>query len=69
MRYRATIKKLIDGHWYVRCPTAPNGLVETQSDSREEALEAMRAKIRYQLEWCPCSSIADDAVTLDVVET
>jgi predicted RNase H-like HicB family nuclease len=66
MRYKATVKQLIDGDWYARCVAAPNGLASGQADSRDVALEQLREEIRYQLEWCPCSGVANDYVQLDV---
>ena len=34
--------------------------------SATNALDALRAEIRYQVELCPCSSVDDDWVELDV---
>jgi predicted RNase H-like HicB family nuclease len=65
MRYQVTVKQLIDGDWYARCVAAPSGVAVAQAKSKEEALENLRAEIRYQLEWCPCSGVADDYVQLD----
>jgi hypothetical protein len=31
-----------------------------------EALERIRAEIRYRIEWCPCTGVDDDFVVLDV---
>lgn len=64
--YRVQLKRLMDGQWYVRCNAAPNGVAEFVADSEEAALELMRQEIRYQLEWCPCSGVADDYVELEV---
>ena len=66
MKYRVVVKQLIDGRFYVRCNAAPFGVASVAADSREEALEKMRKELRYQLEWCPCSGIADDLVELDL---
>ena len=32
----------------------------------DNALDSMRANIRYNLEYCPCSGVGDDYVQLDV---
>ncbi len=66
MRYRVQLKQLHDGVFYARCHAAPYGLAETHGDTSDEALDKMRQKIRYRLEWCPCSGIAEDFVELDV---
>ncbi|RME55704.1 MAG: hypothetical protein D6795_02585 [Deltaproteobacteria bacterium] len=69
MKYRVTVKRLLDGRFYARCNTAPMGVCETTGGNREEALEKLRNEIRYQLEWCPCSGVAENFVELDVRET
>ncbi len=66
MRYRATVKLLVDGRYYARCNAAPQGLAEGHGSSEDSALEQLRRAIRYQLEFCPCSGVADDFVELDV---
>ncbi len=35
--------------------------------SREEALEKIRKEIRYRIEQCPCTGVADDFVELVVI--
>ena len=67
MRYRATVKPLIDGRYYARCNAAPQGLAEGHGSSEDSALEQLRKAIRYQLEFCPCSGVADDFVELEIV--
>jgi hypothetical protein len=34
--------------------------------SEAEALEKIRAEIRYRIEWCPCTGVEDDYVQLEV---
>jgi hypothetical protein len=34
--------------------------------SEAEALEKIRAEIRYRIEWCPCTGVGDDYVQLQV---
>lgn len=67
MKYRVVVKQLRDGRHHVRCHAAPLGVAETFADTREASLENMRKEIRYQLEWCPCSGIAEDLVELDIL--
>jgi hypothetical protein len=68
VHYRASIKKLADGDWYARCVAAPGGPAAVQAPSRHGALEGLRSEIRFRLELCPCSAVADDYVVLDVAD-
>ncbi len=68
MKYPATIKQLIDREWLARSLGSDVGNVEATGPTREAALEALANEIRYRLEWCPCSSVADEFVELDVRE-
>ncbi len=67
MRYRVLLKRLVDGRFYARCPAGPAGLAEGHGASGEEALAAVHRAIRYQLELCPCSGVAEDYVELEVM--
>ena len=40
------------------------GPVEVQGSDRETALRLLRNEIRFRLEWCPCSAVAEDYVKL-----
>ena len=66
MIYRVTLKQLTGGQYYARCETGPAGLAEGRADSGAEAVEKVHKEIRYQLEYCPCSLFAKDAIKLDV---
>ncbi len=68
MRFPVTIKKLIDGKVQARCIGTVAGEVSVVGDSREEVLERARDEIRYRIELCPCSTVAEDYVELDVRE-
>jgi hypothetical protein len=68
MRFRATVKPLLQGRYYARCSGAPQGVAEAYGDTREDALERLRKEIRFQLEYCPCSGVADDFVELEIEE-
>ena len=68
MQYKVILKHLMDGDHYARCNAAPNGVAEGRGPTPESALEMVRAEIRYQLEYCPCSGVSDDYVQLEVVE-
>lgn len=42
--------------------------MEATGRTRGQSLERLIDEIRYRLEWCPCSGVADDFVELDVRE-
>lgn len=63
MKFRATLAQNTDGEWVAECPelgASASGL------SAQSALEALRAEIRYRIELCPCTSVPDDYVDLDL---
>jgi len=66
MRYRAELKRTLNGRFYARCNAAPNGVAEGHGATAEEALERLRAEIRYRLELCPCSALSEDDVVVEV---
>ena len=68
MRYPCTIRKLMDGGWLARSLGSDVGNIEVQASSRDEAVNGLREEIRYRLEWCPCSAVAEDYVELDISE-
>jgi hypothetical protein len=68
MRYPCTVRKLMDGGWLARSLGSDVGNVEVQAASRDEAVNGIREEIRYRLEWCPCSAVAEDYVELDIAE-
>ena len=67
MRYRVTVKRLLDGPFYARCDVGPNGLVERLGGTEEEAVERVRKEIEFELEWCPCTGAARELVEIEVV--
>ena len=67
MRYRVTVKRLLDGPFYARCDVGPNGVVERLGSSEEEAVDRVRKEIEFELEWCPCTGAAREQVEIDVV--
>ena len=68
MKFPCSVKQLIDGRWQARSMGSVAGNVEAMAQTRDEALAKLRAEIRYKIEWCPCSGVADDYVELDVSE-
>lgn len=63
MIFEARIEATEDGEYVASCsdPTA-----SARGLSRSSALERLRAEIRYRVELCPCSSVDDDYVQLQV---
>jgi hypothetical protein len=68
MRFPVTVKTLIDGKVQVRSVDTLAGEVTVIGESREAALERARNEIRYRIELCPCSTVAEDYVELEVRE-
>jgi hypothetical protein len=69
MKFPATLKRLIDGKYHVRCVGTVVGDVSIEAPTREEAVEKAKQEIRYRLEWCPCSAVSDEFVELDLRES
>ena len=65
MRYNATLESDEDGHFTAQCEQLG---ISTHGLSPANALDALRAEIRYRVELCPCSSVEDDYVELVVGE-
>ncbi len=57
---------LPDGRWMATATDETIRTVEVAADDRDQALNKLRAEIRYRLEYCPCSGVGDDFVELDV---
>jgi hypothetical protein len=68
MKVSVTVKRLLDGDWQALALGSEVGNVEIVAPSRALALEKLANEVRYRLEWCPCSAVADDYVQLDVLE-
>jgi hypothetical protein len=66
MKFPCTVKQLIGGEWLARSTGTIVGLVERTGTSRENAIERLRAEIRYRIEWCPCSGVVEEFVELEV---
>lgn len=62
MKYSVSLSSE-DGEYIAECPEM--GLT-TRALSPTNALDAMREELRYRLELCPCTSVDDDFVELDV---
>lgn len=64
MKFEATLEEGDDGYTAAcrELGVSAHGL------SPANALDALRAEIRYHIELCPCSSVGDDWVELEVSE-
>jgi hypothetical protein len=62
-RFQVRVARQSDGSWLATCETP---LCLRRARSEAEALEGLRAEIRYRIEWCPCSAVDDEWVELDV---
>jgi len=68
MKFPATLKRLIDGKYQVRCVGTVAGEVSVLGIDKAEAIEKARNEIRYRIEWCPCSAVSDEFVELEITE-
>jgi hypothetical protein len=66
VRFRVKLKKLIGGTFQARCLGSFAGDVVVEANTREAVLSRAREEIRYRIEWCPCTGVADDYVELEV---
>lgn len=66
MKFSCSVKKLIDGDWLAQSLGADVGPVQVTARSRDGALDLLRRELRYRMEWCPCSAVAEDYVELEV---
>lgn len=65
MIYEATLEQTEDGEYAASCQEPP---VTVSGLSPTNALDRLRAEIRYRIELCPCSGVEEDYVELDVVD-
>ncbi len=63
MKYSVSLETGEGGEYIASC--SEMGL-STSGLSASNALDALRDEIRYRLEMCPCTSVGEDFVQLDV---
>lgn len=63
MKFRARLQQGEQGEWTAECPELQ---IAVSALSAQNALDTLRAEIRYHVELCPCSSVPDDWVELEV---
>jgi hypothetical protein len=63
-KYAARLGHDLDGSWLASALELPN--CWSRGRTREEALGKLRDEIRYRIELCPCTGVADDFVEVVV---
>jgi hypothetical protein len=64
-RFKARLSQDAGGGWIAAAVELPN--CWSRGHDRDEALAKLRDEIRYRIEYCPCTGVADDFVQVDVV--
>lgn len=63
MIFQATVDATEEGDFVATCNEPP---VSVRGLSPANALDRLRAELRYRVELCPCSGVDDDFVELQV---
>ncbi len=64
MKYTVHVEASESGEFFAEC--AELGL-KSSGLSATNALESLRENIRYNLEYCPCTSLDGDCIQLEVI--
>lgn len=64
MKFHAQVTATGQGDYLAACDESPG--VSARGLSPSNALDRLRDELRYRLEYCPCSSVSDDFVELEV---
>ncbi len=64
MKYTVQLEAGEDGEFTAEC--AELGLMSTGL-SAANALDALRENMRYHLEYCPCTSLGEDGIELEIL--
>jgi hypothetical protein len=64
MKYTVTVEADDAGAFFAEC--AELG-IRSGGLTPVNALDQLRANMRYHLEYCPCTSLGDDCIELDVL--
>jgi|SoiMethySBSTD1v2_1073268.scaffolds.fasta_scaffold103287_2 hypothetical protein len=62
-RFKVRVQPQSDGGFVAACDS-PTCMSRAATEA--EALEKLRAEIRYRLEFCPCTGLSSEYVQLDV---
>ncbi len=64
MIYKARVTQTGDGTYVASAVGLPN--CWSSGRSQEEALDKLKREIRYRIEYCPCSSVDEEFVRVEV---
>lgn len=66
MRFPCTFRHTAGGQWALTHESPEVGRIELTAPTRDEALERLRAEIRYRLELCPCSRESYQHIQIEI---
>lgn len=66
MKYAVRVTQVSSGRFIAYCdePKCSSG-----APTRQEALDKIREEIRYRLEYCPCSTVKEEDIEIEVRES
>lgn len=64
-RYAARLHRDPDGSWVASALEFPH--CWSRGRTREEAVHKLAQEVRYRIEYCPCTGVADDFVDIEIV--
>ncbi len=64
MIYKARVTMAADGGYVASAVGLPN--CWSSGRSQEEALDKLKREIRYRIEYCPCSSVDEEYVRVEI---
>ena len=67
MQVPCTFARGVDGRWSLRHTGTDVGTVVVTADTKQEAVDKMRAELRYRLELCPCSGESYQHLVINIV--
>lgn len=64
MKYRVRVAQVTSGRFIAYCdePKCSAG-----APTEQEALEKIKGEIRYRLEYCPCSTVPEGQIEIEIV--
>ena len=64
MKYRVRVRQVSSGRFVANCDDPK---CSASAPTREEALAKVRDEIQYLMEFCPCSSVKEGEIEIEVV--
>ncbi|MDD5557075.1 MAG: hypothetical protein PHN82_07485 [bacterium] len=63
MKYKVRLSQVTSGRFIAYCddPKCSAG-----APTRQEALDKIKGEIRYRLEYCPCSTVKEESIELEL---